>query len=114
MMTGKNIVWSTVVKRTAGKHRYVPARHNVTEIMLRMALTLYYTIPHFDALKIYSCQKHCEKRRNCWLNAVSPFLTTFSFLYGTYYTPTSKDWGHIVLPLSVRLSVCLHKLNMKT
>ena len=22
-----------------------------------------FTIPHFDALKIYSCGKHCEKRR---------------------------------------------------
>ena len=25
-----------------------------------------------------------------------------------------KDRGHIVLPLSVHPSVCLHKLNMKT
>ena len=30
------------------------------------------------------------------------------------YGPTSKDGGHIVLPLSVSPSVCLHKLNMKT
>ena len=29
------------------------------------ALTHYHTIPHFDALQIYSCGKHCEKRRNC-------------------------------------------------
>ena len=29
------------------------------------ALTNYHTILHFDALKIYSCGKHCEKRRNC-------------------------------------------------
>ena len=28
-------------------------------------LTHYHTIPHFDALKINSCGKHCEKRRNC-------------------------------------------------
>ena len=27
-------------------------------------LTIYRTTPHFDALKIYSCGKHCEKRRN--------------------------------------------------
>ena len=37
---------------------------------------------------------------------------------GNFYAPTSKDRGHIVLPLSVcqsvRPSVCLHKLNMKT
>ena len=28
-------------------------------------LTHYHTIPHFDTPKIYSCGKHCEKRRNC-------------------------------------------------
>ena len=28
-------------------------------------LTHYRTVPHSDALKIYSCGKHCEKRRNC-------------------------------------------------
>ena len=27
-------------------------------------LTHYHTIPHFDALKIYSCGKHCKKRSN--------------------------------------------------
>ena len=30
-----------------------------------MFLTHYHTIPHFDTLKICSCGKHCEKRRNC-------------------------------------------------
>ena len=29
------------------------------------ALTRYHTIPHFDALKICSRGKHCEKKRNC-------------------------------------------------
>ena len=28
-------------------------------------LTHYHTMPHFEAQKIYSCRKHCEKRRNC-------------------------------------------------
>ena len=28
-------------------------------------LTHYHKIPQFDALKIYTCGKHCEKRRNC-------------------------------------------------
>ena len=28
-------------------------------------LTHYHTMPHFDARKIESCGKHCEKRRNC-------------------------------------------------
>ena len=28
-------------------------------------LTHYHLMPHFHALKIYSCGKHGEKRRNC-------------------------------------------------
>ena len=40
--------------------------------------THYHTMPHSDALKIYSCGKHCEKRRNCLLQAISPFLTMLS------------------------------------
>ena len=28
-------------------------------------LTHYHTRPHFDAVKVYSCGKHCEKRINC-------------------------------------------------
>ena len=31
-------------------------------------------MPHFDTLVIYNCGKHCEKRRNCLLPAISPFL----------------------------------------
>ena len=48
-------------------------------------LTHYHTIPHFDTLMIYSCGKHCEKRRNCLQQAISPFLTMFPTLYGTYF-----------------------------
>ena len=48
-------------------------------------LTHYHTIPHFEALKIYSCGKHCEKRRNCLLQVISPFLTMFSTIYGSYF-----------------------------
>ena len=29
------------------------------------ALTHYHTMLHFDALQIYNCGKHREKRRNC-------------------------------------------------
>ena len=43
-------------------------------------LTHRHAIPHVDALKIYNCRKHCEKRRNCLLQAISPFLTMFSTL----------------------------------
>ena len=34
---------------------------------------------------MYSCGKHREKRRNCLLHAISPFLTMLSTLYGTYF-----------------------------
>ena len=50
-----------------------------------LPLTHYHTMLHFDALKIYSCGKHCEKRRNCLLRLVSPFLTMFSTLYGSHF-----------------------------
>ena len=49
-------------------------------------LTHYHTTPHFDALKIYSFGKHCEKRRNCLKQAISPFFTMFSTLYDTYFS----------------------------
>ena len=52
---------------------------------MKFHLIHFHTIPHFDALKIYSCGKHCEKRRNCLEQAISPFLTMFSTLYGTYF-----------------------------
>ena len=42
-------------------------------------------MPHFDSLKIYDCGKHCEKRRKCLYQAISPFVTMFSTLYGTYF-----------------------------
>ena len=35
-----------------------------TYLLIHIHLTHYQRIPHFDALKIYSCGIHCEKRRN--------------------------------------------------
>ena len=52
----------------------------------RDELTTYHAMLHFDALKIYSCGKHGEKRRNCLEQAISPFLTMFSTLYDTYFS----------------------------
>ena len=37
---------------------------NYNKIETNVILTHYHTIPHFDALKIYSCRKNCEKTRN--------------------------------------------------
>ena len=41
-------------------------------------LTHYHTMPHSEARKIYSCGKHCEKRRNCLQQEISHFLTMYS------------------------------------
>ena len=49
-------------------------------------LTQYHTLPSFDALKIYGCGKHCEKRRNCLQQTISPFFTIFSTLHGPYFS----------------------------
>ena len=53
--------------------------------IIRKRVNHYYTIPHFDPLKIYSCGKHFEKRRNCLKQAISPFLTMFSTFYDTIF-----------------------------
>ena len=47
---------------------YHPQNHpfifNVVKFILcSKRITHYHTMPHFDALKIYTCGKHCEKRR---------------------------------------------------
>ena len=49
-------------------------------------LTHYQTMPHFDTVKISAAEKHCEKRRNCLLQATSPFPTIFSTLHGTHFS----------------------------
>ena len=49
-------------------------------------LTHYHTIPQIDSLKIYSCGIHCEKRRFCLLQAISPFFTMFSSLDSSYFS----------------------------
>ena len=59
---------------------------------------------HFDALKIYSCRKNCEKRRNCLLKAISPFLTMFSTLYDTYHNVSYPIW-HLVFNLNTLQNV---------
>ena len=43
-------------------------------------------MPLFDTPGIYSCGKYCEKRKNCLLQAISPFLKMFSTLYDTYFS----------------------------
>ena len=53
-----------------------------------VVLTHYHTMPHFDALNIYSCEKHCEKRRNCLL-VISNFSFSHNFFYPMWHLLTS-------------------------
>ena len=54
------------LKKGTVTHNTVKPVLETTCIKLSTALTHYHTIPHFsNALKINSCAKHCEKRRNC-------------------------------------------------
>ena len=39
--------------------------HIIMELYNPCCLTYSHTMTPFDALKIYSCRKHCKKRRNC-------------------------------------------------
>ena len=55
-------------------------------LVMGQGLTHYHTMLHFDAQKIYSYGKHFEKRGNCLLKAISPFLPMFSTLYSTYFS----------------------------
>ena len=49
------------------------------------ALSLYSIDTHFDVSTIDSFLKHCGKRRNCSLQAISPSPTMFSTLYSIRY-----------------------------
>ena len=60
--------------------------HTCDKGIYNMSRYHYHTMRHFDALKIYSFGKHCEKRRNCLEQAISHFLTMFSTLYGTDFS----------------------------
>ena len=44
-------------------------------------LTNYDTMSHFDARKIYSCGKDCEKRRNYLLQEFYPFSTLYDLFF---------------------------------
>ena len=44
-------------------------------------------MPHFDAIKIYIAEENIvSKGEFRLLQAISPFLTRFSKLYGTYFS----------------------------
>ena len=69
----------------------------------------------------------CEDIDECASNhggcdALMTCVNTQVCFVAYFYAPVSKDWGHIVLLLSICMfvrpsicpSVCLHKLNLKT
>ena len=47
-------------------------------------LTLSQTGPGFYVSAVQVFSKHCEKGRNCWQRAISPFPTVFSTLLETF------------------------------
>ena len=51
----------------------------------------------------YSVEKHCEKKRNCLLQAISPFLTMFST---TLYLKCVKMRYCVVMVLMRNISNC--------
>ena len=76
---------SKLYKSELGDYATIPTFNNPGKDGFSILFTHYHTMPHFDALKIYSCRKHCDKRTNCLEQAISPFLTVFSTIYGTYF-----------------------------
>ena len=94
-----NLDWSEILSSGNGLMKLV--YHSMSTLLLCLTslficiipvkkhstvMTHYHTMPHFDAPKIYSCGKHCKKRRNRLLQAISLYLTMFSTLYGNYFS----------------------------
>ena len=55
-------VWNYSCRRRGGKKN---ADNHVLPKARQILLSHYPTMLHFDTLKIYSCGRHCDKRRNC-------------------------------------------------
>ena len=53
-------------------------------LTLAKFLTLSQTSPGFYVSAVQTFQKHCGKRKNCSLRAISPFLTVFSICMGNF------------------------------
>ena len=51
--------------------------------------------------------KHCEKRRNCLLQAISPFLTIFAMAYKSSVRQNAALCGNGLLPFFQRKSFVL-------
>ena len=67
MLTGNSLHPSVVSKPSPRVNHYVAwLLRSIPEIKILNSLTHYHTISHFDALKIYSCEKHCKKRGIAW------------------------------------------------
>ena len=64
-------------------------------------------MPHFDALQIYSCGKHCEKRRNMFVTSNFSFFSQCFLPYMAliFIPPKTLLGGYIGVGLSVDLSV---------
>ena len=70
------------------------------------SLTLSQTSPGFYVFVVQVCWKHCGKRRNCSLRAISPFHTVFSTYLENFLTFSLN------LKLSSANSFSLEELNL--
>ena len=90
-----------ILKRSALIGILVPG--DITDLMLKTALTLYHTILPFHDPTEEGCEKTLGKRRKCWLPSFSPFPTMFS---------TSSRREIVILATFILLSVNAFKSVM--
>ena len=62
------------------------------------------------AIDLVALHVHSELNKVCLFYTMK--INTLQCYKPNFYAPSSKDQGHIVLPSSVRLSVCLHSFNI--
>ena len=71
-------------------------------------ITHYHTIPHFDTLMIFSCGKHCEKRRKGEIACNKQFL-----LFSQRFLPHMVLIFHFNCTLKCRLQFVWNWTNLK-
>ena len=62
----------------------------IEKVLVLVKLTLSQTIPGFYVSVVQAFWKHCGKRRNCSLQAISPFPTVFSTRFKNFLTFSSN------------------------
>ena len=69
-------IFNSIFKNIVGNKENVGYKYPLVSLN---DLTHYHTMTHFDALKMYSCGKHCEKKEKLLVTS------NFSFSYFVFY-----------------------------